>query len=278
MPSSIFCRRRSKCRRSRASIPKTEEEVDAQVVGRGAAVDARLQGDERPLRRLADLLPHLFGQARDRHRAFSTRSRTSASASAACCRCIRTIARTSRKPSPATSSPSPASRKSRTGDTLCDPANPVILERMEFPEPVIEIAIEPKTKGDQEKMGVALNRLAQEDPSFRVKTDQESRPDDHRRHGRAASRHHRRSHAPRVQGRGQCRRAAGRLSRDDHQVDAEATTPTRSRPAARASSPGSRSRSRRASRARASCSSRRSSAATCRRNTSPASRRASRAS
>ncbi len=61
-----------------------------------------------------------------------------------------------------------------TGDTLCDPANPVILERMEFPEPVIEIAIEPNTKGDQEKMGVALNRLAQEDPSFRVKTDQES--------------------------------------------------------------------------------------------------------
>lgn len=61
-----------------------------------------------------------------------------------------------------------------TGDTLCDPANPVILERMEFPEPVIEIAIEPKTKVDQEKMGLALNRLAAEDPSFRVKTDEES--------------------------------------------------------------------------------------------------------
>ncbi len=61
-----------------------------------------------------------------------------------------------------------------TGDTLCDPVKPVILERMEFPEPVIEIAIEPKTKGDQEKMGLALNRLAAEDPSFRVKTDEES--------------------------------------------------------------------------------------------------------
>ncbi|SHI58263.1 translation elongation factor 2 (EF-2/EF-G) [Aureimonas altamirensis DSM 21988] len=61
-----------------------------------------------------------------------------------------------------------------TGDTLCDPLKPVILERMEFPEPVIEIAIEPKTKGDQEKMGLALNRLAAEDPSFRVKTDEES--------------------------------------------------------------------------------------------------------
>ncbi|MEO1650922.1 MAG: elongation factor G, partial [Pseudomonadota bacterium] len=61
-----------------------------------------------------------------------------------------------------------------TGDTLCDPAKPVILERMEFPDPVIEIAIEPNTKADQEKMGIALNRLAAEDPSFRVKTDEES--------------------------------------------------------------------------------------------------------
>ncbi|MCH2396109.1 elongation factor G [Oceanibaculum sp.] len=61
-----------------------------------------------------------------------------------------------------------------TGDTLCDPLKPVILERMEFPEPVIEVAVEPKTKGDQEKMGLALNRLAQEDPSFRVSTDNES--------------------------------------------------------------------------------------------------------
>ena len=61
-----------------------------------------------------------------------------------------------------------------TGDTLCDPLHQVILERMEFPEPVIQIAIEPKTKGDQEKMGLALHRLAAEDPSFRVKTDEES--------------------------------------------------------------------------------------------------------
>ena len=61
-----------------------------------------------------------------------------------------------------------------TGDTLCDPAKPIILERMEFPEPVIELSVEPKTKADQEKMGVALNRLAQEDPSFRVSTDHES--------------------------------------------------------------------------------------------------------
>jgi elongation factor G len=63
---------------------------------------------------------------------------------------------------------------STTGETLCDPHHPVILERMEFPDPVIEVAIEPKTKADQEKMGMALQRLAQEDPSFRVSTDQES--------------------------------------------------------------------------------------------------------
>ena len=62
----------------------------------------------------------------------------------------------------------------RTGDTLCDPLKAVILEKMEFPEPVIEIAIEPKSKADQEKLGLALAKLAAEDPSFRVSTDQES--------------------------------------------------------------------------------------------------------
>ena len=61
-----------------------------------------------------------------------------------------------------------------TGETLCDADAPIILERMEFPEPVIHVAVEPKTKADQEKMGLALNRLAKEDPSFRVKTDEES--------------------------------------------------------------------------------------------------------
>ncbi|KRW57139.1 elongation factor G [Pseudomonas sp. TTU2014-080ASC] len=61
-----------------------------------------------------------------------------------------------------------------TGDTLCDIDKPIILERMDFPEPVISVAVEPKTKADQEKMGIALGRLAQEDPSFRVKTDEET--------------------------------------------------------------------------------------------------------
>ncbi len=65
-------------------------------------------------------------------------------------------------------------KDTRTGDTLCDPQKAVILEKMEFPEPVIEIAVEPKSKADQEKLGIALSKLAAEDPSFRVSTDQES--------------------------------------------------------------------------------------------------------
>jgi elongation factor G len=65
-------------------------------------------------------------------------------------------------------------KNTTTGDTLCDAAKPVILERMEFPEPVIEVAVEPRSKADQEKMGVALSRLAAEDPSFRVGSDPES--------------------------------------------------------------------------------------------------------
>jgi elongation factor G len=65
-------------------------------------------------------------------------------------------------------------KDTRTGDTLCDPAHPVILEKMDFPDPVIEMAVEPKTKGDQERMAVALQKLAAEDPSFRVATDSES--------------------------------------------------------------------------------------------------------
>lgn len=65
-------------------------------------------------------------------------------------------------------------KNTTTGETLCDPDNPIILEKMDFPDPVISVAIEPKTKADQEKMGIALSRLAKEDPSFRVYTDEES--------------------------------------------------------------------------------------------------------
>jgi len=65
-------------------------------------------------------------------------------------------------------------KNTTTGDTLCDPSDKVVLERMDFPEPVISVAVEPKTKADQEKMGIALQKLAQEDPSFRVESDEES--------------------------------------------------------------------------------------------------------
>ena len=107
-------------------------------------------------------------------------------------------------------------KEARTGDTLCDPQKPVILEKMEFPDPVIEIAVEPKTKADQEKLGVALSRLAAEDPSFRVSTDQES--------GQTILKGMGELHLDikvdilqaHLQGRRQCRRAAGGLSRDDH--------------------------------------------------------------
>src|SRR5436309_8767764 len=61
-----------------------------------------------------------------------------------------------------------------TGDTLCDPAHPVILESMSFPAPVIHVAIEPKSKADQEKLGTAIQRLAEEDPTFQVRTDEET--------------------------------------------------------------------------------------------------------
>ena len=101
-----------------------------------------------------------------------------------------------------------------TGDTLTDPDHPIILESMTFPEPVIEVKIEPKTKADQDKLALALQRLSEEDPTFRVKTDPETVRDPHRRDGRAAPRRPRRPDDPRVQGRRQHRQAAGLLSRD----------------------------------------------------------------
>jgi elongation factor G len=108
-----------------------------------------------------------------------------------------------------------------TGDTLCDPAKPVILESMTFPAPVINVAIEPKTKGDQEKLGTAIQRLAEEDPTFQVQDRRGDRPDDHRRHGRAAPRGAGRPDAPRVQGRGEHRPPAGGLPRDRPQAGRE---------------------------------------------------------
>ena len=112
-------------------------------------------------------------------------------------------------------------KQTTTGDTLCERAHPIILERMEFPTPVISVAIEPKTKNDQDKLGKALDSLSDEDPTFVVHTDPDTGPDDHRRHGRAAPRGARRPDDARVQRRRARRQAAGRLPRDDHRPGRE---------------------------------------------------------
>ena len=107
-------------------------------------------------------------------------------------------------------------KNTTTGDTLCDEKHPIILESMEFPEPVIRVAIEPKTKAGQEKMGMALAKLAEEDPTFKTYTDEET--------GQTIIAGMGELHLeiivdrllPRVQGGGQRRRAAGRLQGDHH--------------------------------------------------------------
>ena len=105
----------------------------------------------------------------------------------------------------------------RTGDTLCDEKKPIILEKMIFPEPVISIAIEPKTKVDVEKLGVALQKLADRGPVVPRPHGRGVGPDDHQRHGRAPPRHHLRPPPPRVQGRVERRQARGRVPRGDRE-------------------------------------------------------------
>ena len=161
-----------------------------------------------------------------------------------------------------------------TGDTLCQTDAPVILERMEFPEPVIEVAVEPKTKGDQEKLATALNRLAQEDPVLPRIGRPGIRADADPRHGRASSRHPRRPHEARVQGRGQCRRPAGGLPRNHHQTHRYRLHPQKTDRRLRAIRPRQASTSSLARPDRALNSTARSSAAMCRRSTFRASRRA----
>ena len=153
-------------------------------------------------------------------------------------------------------------KDTRTGDTLCDEDKPIILEAMKFPMPVIDVAIEPKTKADQDKMGIALQKLAEEDPTFRVHIGRRDGPDDHLRHGRAPPGDHRRPHDARVQGRRERGPPAGGLPRDDPQARREGRRevhppvgrqgPVRPRRDQHASRP---------SRVRASCSRTRSSAA-----------------
>ena len=93
---------------------------------------------------------------------------------------------------PATSPPLVGIKNTTTGDTFCDEKHPIVLESMEFPEPVIRVAIEPKTKAGQEKMGIALMKLAEEDPTFKTYTDTETGQTIIAGHGRAPSGDHRR--------------------------------------------------------------------------------------
>ena len=163
-----------------------------------------------------------------------------------------------------------------TGDTLAAPDAPIKLEMIDFPEPVIKVAVEPKTKADQEKMSIALGRLAEEDPTFQVASQRGDRPDRDLRHGRAAPRDPRRPHEARVQRRGQRRPPAGLLPRDHPRHRRRRSRAASSaRPAARASTASSTSTSSRRP-ARASTSSRRSGAARCRSSSSRPWRRASR--
>ena len=139
-------------------------------------------------------------------------------------------------------------KNTRTGHTLADPKNPATLEPMVFPDPVISIAIAPKDKAGNEKMGVALSKMVQEDPSFQVSTDEDSGETLIAGHGRTAPRHQGRHPEAHAWRRGHHGQAAGRLSRDDHAGSIEdSPTPTRSSRAVRASTARSTTRSSRPS-------------------------------
>ena len=182
---------------------------------------ARVQDHDRPVRRQAHLLPRLLGRARSRLVRATTRVKDKQRA---------------HRPPPADARQQargdqggPRRRHRRRGRPqghhhrrhALRPNNPIVLERMDFPEPVISIAIEPKTKADQEKLGVALQQARPGGSDVPRRAPTGDGPDDHRGHGRAAPRDHRRPHEARVQGRRQRRQAAGRLPRDDHAAGAE---------------------------------------------------------
>ena len=158
----------------RAHDLDTFEHVTRQAERRRAVLGAGVQDHDRPVRRQAHLLPRLLGLDQDRRPGAQCRRPATRSASAAWCRCTPTSARRSARSTPATSRPAIGMKSVTTGNTLCDPAYPLALEAMHFPEPVVDVAIEPKSKADEEKLATALQRLAEEDPTFRVRTDEET--------------------------------------------------------------------------------------------------------
>ena len=154
--------------------PKTEEEED------------RHASDDEPFSALAFKImtdPYVgrlsffrvySGHAEHRFCGAQLPPRTTVSVWAVSCRCTPTTGRISRASTAGDIAAAVGLKNTTTGDTLCDEKHPIILESMEFPEPVIRVAIEPKTKAGQEKMGIALAKLAEEDPTFRTYTDEET--------------------------------------------------------------------------------------------------------
>ena len=212
---STSCRARSRCRRSRASTPKTERGDRAPGVRRRAAVDARLQDHERPLRRLAHLLPHLFRQARIRldageHGEGEARAHRPHAAHA--CEQPRRDQGSLRR------------RHRRRGRPEGHDDRRHALRPAEAGHPgahgVPRAGHRDRHRAEFQGRPGEDGRGAQPPGrrgSVLPRQDRRGiRPDDHRRHGRASPRHHRRPHEARVQGRGERRPAAGRLSRDDH--------------------------------------------------------------
>ena len=186
--------------------------------------------------------------------------------------------RTTSTPStPATSSPASGFKNTKTGDTLCDPAHPIVLESLEFPEPVIHVAVEPKTKADQDKMAKALFSLSEEDPTFQVRTDEETGQTVISGMGEL----HLEVLVDRMLREFKVDATVGKPQvayRETHHPDGRASTPTptRSRRVARASTPRSRSASSPPAPVAATSSSTRSPAAASPRSTSPRSTPASR--
>ena len=196
---------------------------------------AGLQDRGRPVRRQAGLLPGLLRHAQDRLVRLQLDQGPAGARRPHARRCTPTTARRSTEVSAGDIAAAVGLKNTTTGDTLCAEDKPIVLESITFPEPVIELAIEPKTKADQDKMAIALQRLAEEDPTFRVQHRRGDGPDPHRGHGRAAPRGDRRPHAARVQGAGQRRPAAGRATARRSASPSRPRAASCARPAARAS-------------------------------------------
>ena len=272
----LTCRRRAKCRPSQGIDPKTGETIE------------RAPNENEPFSALAFKVvadPYVgrlvyfrvySGVAKQGSMRLQQHPRRARARRPHPARCTRTAAKTSTTIDAGQIAATVGLKNTFTGDTLCDEDKPIILEAIKFPEPVISVAIEPKTKDDQERMGDALTRLVEEDPTFKARLRRGDGPDDHLRHGRAAPRDHRRPHDARVQRRGERRPArrspTRRRSRQASKAEGRFVQQTGGRGQFGVVGAGGRSRW---SAAPASCSRTRSSVARSRRSTSARSSRAS---